>query len=179
MQSTRDDSTVSAFTPRGLLKLLESEGNDISNWPDIAKIIEPSLQVNLMLHQIHGVCWMVQMEHLEGFGINSLVWEEREFADGGKWYYSPAVGQARLSLGGKLGKPPVMKGGILSDEMGLGVRKTRLDGEASSVNRSYCTNLLTPDILSFSLIPTENNRGSCADSCDFGRAERGSRVQAK
>jgi hypothetical protein len=126
MQSTRDDSTVSAFTPRGLLKLLESEGNDISNWPDIAKIIEPSLQVNLMLHQIHGVCWMVQMEHLEGFGINSLVWEEREFADGGKWYYSPAVGQARLSLGGKLGKPPVMKGGILSDEMGLGVRNTRI-----------------------------------------------------
>lgn len=123
MQSTRDDSTISAFTPRGLLKLLESEGNDISNWPDIARIIEPSLQVSLMLHQIHGVCWMVQMEHLEGFGINSLIWEEREFADGGKFYYSPAVGQARLSLGGKQGKLPVTKGGILSDEMGLGVRK--------------------------------------------------------
>jgi hypothetical protein len=123
MSSTRDESTVSAFTPRGLLKLLESEGNDISNWPDISKVIEPSLKVELMLHQIHGVCWMVQMEHLEGFGLNSLVWEEREFFDGGKWYYSPAVGQARLSLGGTLEKPPVMKGGILSDEMGLGYVK--------------------------------------------------------
>jgi superfamily II DNA or RNA helicase len=120
MNSTRADSTVSAFTARGLLKLLESQGNDISNWSTISKSIEPVLKVKLMLHQIHGVCWMLQMEHLGGFGLNSLFWEEREFADGGKWFYSPATGQARLSLGGTQGRPPVMKGGILVDEMGLG-----------------------------------------------------------
>jgi hypothetical protein len=67
-----------------------------------------------MLHQKHAICWMVQMESLGGFGINSILWEEREFLEGGKYYYSPALGQIRLS------PPPVMKGGILADEQGLG-----------------------------------------------------------
>ena len=54
------------------------------------------------------------MESLGGFGINSILWEEREFLDGGKYYYSPALGQIRLA------PPPAMKGGILADEQGLG-----------------------------------------------------------
>lgn len=48
------------------------------------------------------------MESLQGFGINSILWEEREFWDGGKYYYSPALGQIRL------GCPPRMKGGLVS-----------------------------------------------------------------
>jgi hypothetical protein len=58
-----------------------------------------------MLHQQHAVCWMTQMEHLPGFGINSIIWEEREFFDGNKYYYSPALGQIRLN------RPPVTVGG--------------------------------------------------------------------
>ena len=61
------------------------------------------------------------MDNWGGFGINSIVWEERTFTDGGKYYYSPATGQARLDLGTKT----VMKGGILADEMGLEVRYLR------------------------------------------------------
>ena len=48
---------------------------------------------------------MTQMENLKGFGINSILWEEREFLDGGRYYYSPALGQIRLS------KPPETRGG--------------------------------------------------------------------
>lgn len=120
--STRDQSKIFAFTNKGFLKLIENHGNDISNWPQIRRILAPSLQVEVMLHQIHGVCWMVQMEqHLSGaFGINSILWQEREFEDGGKYYYSPAVGQARLD------RPPLMKGGLLCDEMGKYCRSDSL-----------------------------------------------------
>ena len=52
------------------------------------------------------------MEQLGGFGINSIIWEERTFLDGGKYYYSPALGQIRL------GRPPKTVGGCLADEMG-------------------------------------------------------------
>ena len=45
------------------------------------------------------------MEQLPGFGINSIIWEEREFLDGNKYYYSPALGQIRLN------RPPVTVGG--------------------------------------------------------------------
>jgi hypothetical protein len=55
------------------------------------------------------------MEQLPGFGINSIIWEEREFLDGNKYYYSPALGQIRLN------RPPVTAGGCVADEMGLGV----------------------------------------------------------
>ena len=111
---TRSEATISAFSTGGLLKLLENEGNEISNWPAIQPLLTEKLAMSLMLHQQHAVCWMLQMEQLGGFGINSILWEEREFNDGGKYYYSPALGQLRLE------KPPIVTGGILADEMGLG-----------------------------------------------------------
>ena len=74
-------------------------------WPEIEKSLQPYLKLDLMLHQQHAVCWMTQMEKLEGFGINSILWEERTFLDGGCYYYSPALGQIRL------GKPPTTVGG--------------------------------------------------------------------
>lgn len=59
---------------------------------------------------------MVQMENLKGaYGINSLLWEQRTFPDGGHYYYSPAFGQIRLGA-----PPPLMRGGLLVDEQGLG-----------------------------------------------------------
>jgi hypothetical protein len=83
-------------------------------WPMIESKIAPIMNLKLMLHQQHAICWMQQMESLSGLGINSMLWEEREFLDGGKYYYSPALGQMRLV------EPPVMKGGVLADEQGLG-----------------------------------------------------------
>jgi len=111
-ESTRDSKSVSAFSTKGYLRLLENTGNDISQYPEISKSLSQYLKLDLMLHQQHALCWMTQMEHLEGFGINSILWEERQFLDGGKYYYSPALGQIRLN------KPPVTVGGCLADEMG-------------------------------------------------------------
>jgi len=108
----RDDTRVSAFSTRGLLKLLENTGVDMSGY---AERIEPHLRQNLQMqllpHQQHAIQWMVQMEHLPGaaFGINSLLWEEREFLDGGKYYYCPSLGQLRLEA------PADCKGGLLCD----------------------------------------------------------------
>ena len=87
-----------------------------SQWPQIEKQLQGKFKLDLLLHQQHAICWMMQMEHLQGaFGINSLLWEERTFPDGGKYYYSPAIGQLRLGA-----PPPHMKGGLLCDEQGLG-----------------------------------------------------------
>jgi len=116
MGSSREESCISAFSPEGFLKLLENTGNDNSMWPAIFKSLNPYLKadIHLMLHQQHAVCWILQMENLRGFGINSILWEQREFLEGGSYFYSPALGQIRL------GKPPDTRGGILADEMGLG-----------------------------------------------------------
>jgi len=115
----RDDSRVSAFSTKGLLKLLENTGVDLTT--GYTETIEPlllkTLQMELLLHQKHAIAWMVQMEHLDG-GINRLLWEEREFLEGDKYYYCPSLGQLRLEA------PKECKGGLLCDEMGLG--KVRL-----------------------------------------------------
>ena len=80
-------------------------------FPQIARSLAPYLKLDLMLHQRHALCWMTQMEELGGFGINSIIWED---FDGGKYYYSPALGQIRLN------RPPKTVGGCVADEMGLG-----------------------------------------------------------
>ena len=113
----RDDMQVSAFTTKGLLKLLENTGVAMTGYSTkIAPILSTQLNMDLLLHQQHGVQWMIQMEHLPGakFGINSLLWEEREFLDGGRYFYCPSLGQMRL-------EPPAdCKGGVLADVMGMG-----------------------------------------------------------
>ena len=119
--STRRSDVVSAYTFEGLLKLLESPGNDTTNWPSIEARLKDKLQVDLLPHQRHGLSWMIWMEHIED--LNVLMWEERQFSDGqGSYFFSPAVGQIRLHLGGncknRMDTLPV--GGILADEMGLG-----------------------------------------------------------
>lgn len=114
-ESTRETSKVlSAFTIPGLLKLWENTGNDTSEWSQLEPLLQKTLTMPLLCHQQHALCWMRQMESLGGFGINSILWEEREWHDGGKYYYSPALGQLRLD------RPATMHGGILADEMGLG-----------------------------------------------------------
>jgi SNF2-related domain len=140
--------TVSAFTPTGLLKIFENDGccRIIPNWytyyyTNIEPIIANTMQLPLMLHQQYAIVWMYHMEHLPNFGINSLFWEEREFLDTTppedeidmsslsdtshccstknnhhyKYYVNTALGQIRFE------PPETMKGGLLCDEMGLGM----------------------------------------------------------
>jgi SNF2-related domain len=114
-ESSREVSDVlSAFSIPGLLKIWENTGNDISEWPLLEPELSRGLTMPLLCHQIHALCWMRQMEKLGGLGLNSILWEERQWEDGGKYYYSPALGQLRLA------RPATMHGGILADEMGLG-----------------------------------------------------------
>lgn len=118
--STRRSDVISAYSFPGLLKLLESPGCDVSAWAGIEAKLKGKLQVELLPHQIHGICWMMQQEHIEG-GLNALLWEERQFADGhGSYFFSPAVGQLRLTLGATKkhsNKNPPSVGGLLVDEM--------------------------------------------------------------
>jgi hypothetical protein len=109
------DGTLDAFTPSGFLKLIENTGTDMKDYEAIEALLGDKLQVELMLHQKHALSFMYKMEHLEN-GINSLIWEERAFPEGGRYFYSPILGQLRLALGHS--SEPV-RGGILADEMGL------------------------------------------------------------
>jgi hypothetical protein len=93
---------------------------------------ECRLQVSLLPHQIHGVCWMYQMENLDNddninnnsnnnssLGLNGLLWERRAFREGDTYYYSPALGQVRLTIGQQdvQQRKRCNKGGILADEV--------------------------------------------------------------
>jgi hypothetical protein len=100
--------------------LIENHGTDVEHWTKLYSdhLDNGRLKVTLLLHQIHGVCWMHRMETLPGLGLNSLLWEKRHFPEGDAYYYSPALGQLRLALGGKGQEQGLVKGGILADEMG-------------------------------------------------------------
>jgi hypothetical protein len=67
-------------------------------------------QEPLMLHQQYAMAWMMCQEQLPHFGINSLLWEERAFANRpSKYYVSPALGQICLE------PPETMTSGLLRD----------------------------------------------------------------
>ena len=117
--TTRAEDYLDAFSPSGFLKLIENHGTNIQDWNLLEQKIAGRLEADLMLHQIHGVCWMHSMEHTEG-GLNSLLWEKRCFPEGDTFYYSPVLGQARLQLTSMGQDNPAVTGGILADEMGLG-----------------------------------------------------------
>jgi hypothetical protein len=109
------DGTLDAFKPSGFLKLIENTGTSMESFDSIKEKLGDKLQIKLMLHQEHALSFMYKMEHLEG-GLNSLIWEERSFLEGGRYFYSPVLGQLRLSLGSQAN--PV-RGGILADEVSL------------------------------------------------------------
>jgi hypothetical protein len=62
-------------------------------------------------------CFCQDQEALAG-GLNSLFWEEREWHDAtsesDRFYYMPSTGELRVE------KPPLVHGGLLCEEMGLG-----------------------------------------------------------
>ena len=102
------------FTLEGVLKSQEHSGYpEIS--PQIYAALEGQLSKTLKEYQNQCVNWMLQQEKLPG-GLNSLFWEERQWAPGvdGSYFYSPQLGELRLE------RPPVVRGGLLCDEMGLG-----------------------------------------------------------
>jgi hypothetical protein len=101
--STRcNTKTIGAFSIPGLFKLIENKGTfDEIIWnrtlkPKLARQPNAGLNLDLLLHQKHGVCWMYQMERLGN--LNQLIWQQRSFQEGDSYFYSPALGQMRLAL---------------------------------------------------------------------------------
>ena len=124
------DGKLDVYTPQGYLKWIENHGVCMRNWNVVEGLLRGKLDIELMLHQKHGVTFMYEQEQLSN-GINSLIWEQRSFPEGDKYYYSPALGQLRLTLKSlpnttkapsstSLTTTNPVRGGILSDEMGLG-----------------------------------------------------------
>ena len=91
------------FSLEGLLKSTEHVGYRAQPQP-------AGLALTLKPYQQQALGWMLDMESLPR-GINGLFWEERPFADGGSFYYSPQLGEMRLA------EPPLMHGGLLCDEV--------------------------------------------------------------
>jgi hypothetical protein len=75
------------------------------------------LKSKLYSHQTQAVQWMVDQENNRGeLGLNSLFWGYFDWLDGGRAFYFPMAGELRLT------KPPKVTGGILAEEMGLGMQ---------------------------------------------------------
>ena len=99
-------SGAGPFTLPGLLAAAVSDGYDECPTP-------PNLALPLMDFQRQTLAWMRDKERSER-GLNGVFWEERRWADGGEYWYFPLAGELRLS------EPPLVRGGMLSEEMGLG-----------------------------------------------------------
>jgi SNF2-related domain len=124
---------LDVYSPQGFLKWIENHGVCMRNWNHVETLLKNKLDIDLMLHQKHGVTFMYEQEKLSN-GINSLIWEQRAFPEGDKYWYSPALGQLRLNLNNTTtstttaaakaattkNATTAVRGGILADEMGLG-----------------------------------------------------------
>jgi len=71
------------------------------------------LKLHMKDYQLQTLAWMLDHESLP-HGLNELFWERWTFLDGSDFYYAPELGELRLE------KPLGRRGGILSEEMGLG-----------------------------------------------------------
>lgn len=81
----------------------------------------PGLKVNLYDFQKSTYLWMIDQEKDEA-GLNGHFWEEWQMNDGGgPLYYFPLGGEFRFD------KPPIAKGGLLCEEMGLGEKEGRCE----------------------------------------------------
>lgn len=110
---TQDDR----FTTSGLLRRAESTGY-ASLRPEHRQIVKDQLTVDLYPFQQQTIRWMLDKEN-DHCSINQHFWEERSFTDsvkgnGGHYYYFPIAGELRLH------KPPETRGGMVTEEMGLG-----------------------------------------------------------
>jgi hypothetical protein len=96
------------FSLAGLLKHAENTGYPMCD-PD-----PPGLTVPLYDYQKSSCQWMIDQE-VTSRGLNYHFWQEWNFADGQTLFYFPLGGEFRFD------RPPVTRGGLLCEEMGLGM----------------------------------------------------------
>lgn len=109
-----DDS----FTLSGLLRRAETAGYACLTDEQRGKV-QAAVNVKLYPFQEQTVRWMIDKED-DQHSINQYFWEERGFTRPirgsrvDRFYYFPLAGELRLS------KPPEVRGGMVTEEMGLG-----------------------------------------------------------
>lgn len=109
--------TDDRYSLSGLLRRAESTGYATLTEEQRCKIKE-HLTVDLYPFQEQTVRWMLDKE-VDPYPINDYFWEERYFTSSSKkkdckFYYFPMAGELRLR------KPPPTRGGMVTEEMGLG-----------------------------------------------------------
>eukprot|EP00945_MAST-04E_sp_MAST-4E-sp1_P005484 g5484.t1 len=106
----RDEVKKTSFTLGALLRNQEHEGYRSISQPD-------AIELKLKEYQKQTVAWMHDREFSSG-GLNNYYWEERKWLDSvgedDAFYYMPSAGELRLE------RPPMVRGGLLCEEMGLG-----------------------------------------------------------
>jgi hypothetical protein len=97
-----------AFSLAGVMKAQEHSGYRAAEQPH-------GLKMQMKEYQLQTLAWMLDREALP-HGLNELFWEKWSFSDGAEeeFFYAPQLGELRLQ------QPLVRRGGILSEEMGLG-----------------------------------------------------------
>ena len=97
-----------AYSMAGVMKAQEHSGYRKAQQP-------PGLKMQMKDYQRQTLAWMLDHEALP-HGLNELFWEKWSFPDGNSedFYYAPQLGELRLE------QPLERRGGILSEEMGLG-----------------------------------------------------------
>lgn len=105
------------YSLSGLLRRAESTGYATLTEEQRHKVKE-HLKVDLYPFQEQTVRWMIDKE-VDSYPINDYFWEERYFTTSSrkktcKFYYFPMAGELRLR------KPPPTRGGMVTEEMGLG-----------------------------------------------------------
>jgi len=95
------------FTLPGLLKACEHSGYSEAPAPS-------GLLLKMFPFQKQTLSWMMDQENLPG-GLNALFWERRQWQGSPDvWWYFPLAGELRLK------PPPLVYGGLLAEQMGLG-----------------------------------------------------------
>ncbi|PXF41808.1 hypothetical protein BWQ96_08456 [Gracilariopsis chorda] len=110
-------SCTSSHSCEAILQRAESTG--YRNLTDEQRCkIEDVLTVPLYPFQEQTVSWMLDKEN-DRHCLNDYFWEERFFTktdgkDNGSFFYFPLTGEVRVN------RPPRMRGGMVTEEMGLG-----------------------------------------------------------
>jgi hypothetical protein len=145
-QSQRPKAHGFAHSLPGILWANESTGYPLSEKQQAYQ----GVHVTLRDYQWESVAWMRNQENSNVeqtgggvAGLNGYFWEKRSFVDGESYYYFPFGGQILMN------SPPIVTGGLLAEEMGLGktvisleVRIVLLCSKCKLANSSALTRLL-------------------------------------
>lgn len=107
-RDSESDDELDPFSLDGVLRDAESHGYKLAQQPD-------DVELNMKNYQRMSLQFMIDREH-SNRGLNGYFWETWTWRDGGEFYYSPRLGELRIGED----KPPIVHGGLLCDEMGMG-----------------------------------------------------------